>query len=129
MRCPIPPPPKNCLTHAQRTADSTELRAAVDTIERIFHGNPSGLDALLAETGQLGLFTRAEGLRTVQAARPVRLIIAEPNRERQNPEFVAEKTGARVLLLPIMPGGGEAADYVGLIDYNVRQVAAALKTK
>jgi len=59
----------------------------------------------------------------------VRLIIAEPNRERQNPAFVAEKTGAQVLLLPIMPGGEESTDYVGLIDYNVRQVAGALGPK
>jgi zinc/manganese transport system substrate-binding protein len=59
-------------------------------------------------------------------AQGVRLIIAEPNRERRNPEFVAEKTGATVLLLPIMPGGGEAVDYIGLIDYDVRQVAGVL---
>jgi hypothetical protein len=25
--------------------------------------------------------------------------------------------------LPIMPGGDEASDYVGLIDYDVRRVA------
>jgi zinc/manganese transport system substrate-binding protein len=59
-------------------------------------------------------------------AEGVRLIIAEPHRERQNPTFVAEKTGARLLLLPTMPGGEEAADYVGLIDHDVRQVAGAL---
>ncbi len=59
----------------------------------------------------------------------VRLIIVEPNRERQNPEFVAEKTGARVLLLPIMPGGEETVDYITLIDYSVRRVAGALGTQ
>jgi zinc/manganese transport system substrate-binding protein len=59
-------------------------------------------------------------------AQGARIIIAEPNRERQNPEFVAEKTGADILLLPIMPGSDVAVDYIGLIDYNVRQVAAAL---
>jgi ABC-type Zn uptake system ZnuABC Zn-binding protein ZnuA len=59
-------------------------------------------------------------------AQNVRLIIVEPNRERQNPEFVAEKTGARVLLLPIMPGGEGTVDYIGLIDYDVRQVAGAV---
>lgn len=60
-------------------------------------------------------------------AQGVRLIIAEPNRERQNPEFVAANTGARVVLLPIMPGTEHGADYIGLIDYNVRQIADALK--
>lgn len=59
-------------------------------------------------------------------AQNVRLIIVEPNRERQNPEFVAEKTGARILLLPIMPGGEGTVDYIGLIDYDVRQVAGAV---
>jgi ABC-type Zn uptake system ZnuABC Zn-binding protein ZnuA len=62
-------------------------------------------------------------------AQDVRLIIAEPNRERQNPEFVAEKTGARLLLLPIMPGGEDTVDYVALIDYDVRQVAGALEPR
>jgi ABC-type Zn uptake system ZnuABC Zn-binding protein ZnuA len=59
-------------------------------------------------------------------AQGVRLIIVEPNREQRNPEFVAEKSGARILLLPIMPGGGEAVDYIGLIDYDVQQLQRAL---
>jgi ABC-type Zn uptake system ZnuABC Zn-binding protein ZnuA len=58
----------------------------------------------------------------------VRLILTEPNRERQNPEFVAANSGARVVLLPIMPGGKEAVDYIGLIDYDVTQISNALKT-
>jgi len=60
-------------------------------------------------------------------AQGVRLIIVEPNREQRSPEFVAEKTGARVLLLPIMPGDGEAVDYIGLIDYDVQQLQGALR--
>lgn len=55
----------------------------------------------------------------------VKLIVSEPNRERQNPEFVAEKTGARVVLLPIMPGGEEAPDYIDLINYDVHLIASA----
>ncbi len=55
-----------------------------------------------------------------------RLILIEPYREHRAPDFVAEKTGTRVVVLPIMPGGTEAPDYIGLIDYDVRQVAAAL---
>jgi len=58
----------------------------------------------------------------------VRLILAEPNRERQNPEFVAANTGARIVLLPIMPGGKEAVDYIDLIDYDVTQISNAMKT-
>jgi ABC-type Zn uptake system ZnuABC Zn-binding protein ZnuA len=60
-------------------------------------------------------------------AEQVRLILVEPFRERKTPDFVAEKTGARVVALPIMPGGAEARDYLGLIDYDVKQVGTALE--
>ena len=60
-------------------------------------------------------------------AQHVRLILIEPFRDRQTPDFVAEKTGAKVLVLPLMPDGKESADYVGVIDNAVRQIAGALK--
>jgi zinc/manganese transport system substrate-binding protein len=53
----------------------------------------------------------------------VRAILIEPYRERQTPEFVAGKTGARVVVLPIMP---EGKDYVAFIDGDVRALAKAL---
>jgi len=56
-----------------------------------------------------------------------RLIVIETYRARETPDFVAEKTGARVVAVPIMPGTKEAPDYVSLIDYDVRQIAEALK--
>ncbi|MBI2963711.1 MAG: zinc ABC transporter substrate-binding protein [Deltaproteobacteria bacterium] len=59
-------------------------------------------------------------------AEQVRLIVIEPFRERGNPDFVAQHTGARVLVLPAMPDGQDRPDYLALIDYDVRQVAAAL---
>lgn len=59
-------------------------------------------------------------------ANDVRLILVEPNRERQNPDFVAEQAGARVVVLPTMPGVAGTVDYVGLIDYDVRQLASAV---
>jgi len=68
----------------------------------------------------------AELVPRMQAA-GVKLILVEPNREQQTPEFVADKTGARVVPLPLMPGGEEASDYVALIDYDVKQIAAAAK--
>ena len=40
--------------------------------------------------------------------RQAKLIVIEPNRERQVGDFVAEKTGATVVTLPIMPGVREA---------------------
>jgi ABC-type Zn uptake system ZnuABC Zn-binding protein ZnuA len=57
-----------------------------------------------------------------------RLIVVEPYRERSNPDFVAEKTGARVLVLPAMPEGDEP-DYVKLFDADVAKLAEALRDK
>ena len=57
----------------------------------------------------------------------VRLVLIEPYRNRQTPDFVAGKTGATVLVLPLMPDGKEITDYVGVIDHAVRQIAAATK--
>ena len=55
------------------------------------------------------------------------MVLADPFRERQTLDFVAEKTGAKVPLLPIMPDGKAAKDYLGLIDHAVHQLAEALK--
>ena len=55
------------------------------------------------------------------------LVVIEPFRERSNPDFVAENAGARVLVLPAMPDGKEAPDYVGLIDLDVRRLVEALR--
>jgi ABC-type Zn uptake system ZnuABC Zn-binding protein ZnuA len=61
-------------------------------------------------------------------AEKVALIVVEPYRERNNPDFVAEKTGARVLALPAIPPG-DAPDYVAFIDSEVQALADALRTK
>jgi zinc/manganese transport system substrate-binding protein len=58
-------------------------------------------------------------------AQNVRLIVVEPYRERRNPDFVAQSTGARVVQLATMPGGDDAPDYVGLIDYDVNELVKA----
>jgi ABC-type Zn uptake system ZnuABC Zn-binding protein ZnuA len=57
----------------------------------------------------------------------VRLVIIETYREHDTPNFVAEKTGARVVSLSIMPGDRDAPDYIALIDDDVRQITEALK--
>jgi zinc/manganese transport system substrate-binding protein len=58
----------------------------------------------------------------------VKLVIVEPNRSKQTSEYVAKELGVKTLYLPILVGGNEeAADYIKLIDYNVRTVAQALK--
>jgi ABC-type Zn uptake system ZnuABC Zn-binding protein ZnuA len=56
----------------------------------------------------------------------VRAVVVEPYRERQTPDFVAAKAGARVLVLPIMPDGKDGDAYIALIERAVRELAAAL---
>jgi zinc/manganese transport system substrate-binding protein len=58
----------------------------------------------------------------------VRLVLIEPFRARKTPAYVADAAGATLLVLPQSVGGNEKVkDYIGLIDYDVAQIAAALK--
>jgi ABC-type Zn uptake system ZnuABC Zn-binding protein ZnuA len=58
----------------------------------------------------------------------VKLILCEPNRPRKTPAQLAEATGAKVVVLAGLVGGVPAAsDYIALFDYDVRQLADALK--
>jgi mevalonate kinase len=50
--------------------------AAADAWERVFHGNPSGIDATAAERGGCLRYSRAEGASPVRVARELRLAIA-----------------------------------------------------
>ena len=61
-------------------------------------------------------------------AEGVKLVILEPFRPRKTPEYVAQAIGARLLLLPGAVNGNEKVkDYLSLFDYDVTQIAAALK--
>jgi zinc/manganese transport system substrate-binding protein len=58
----------------------------------------------------------------------VKLVIIEPNRPRKTPTYVAESIGAKLLVLPASVGGNEKVkDYFDLFDYDVGQIANALK--
>lgn len=60
----------------------------------------------------------------------VKLILIEDFRERKTPEFVASRTGAKVIILPIMVGGRkETDDYISFMDYNISMVVSALKNE
>lgn len=60
----------------------------------------------------------------------VKLIIIEQFRERRIPEFVASRTGAKIVIVPIMVGGQkETKDYLALFDYIIKQIVSALKPK
>jgi ABC-type Zn uptake system ZnuABC Zn-binding protein ZnuA len=58
----------------------------------------------------------------------VKLVMIEPFRPYKTPEYVAQAIGAKLLRLPTSVGGNEKVkDYVSLFDYDVAQIAGALK--
>jgi mevalonate kinase len=83
-------------------ADAARVADAVAASERIFHGNPSGLDAALALGGGFGRFTRAGGLERFAAA-PVPLCVANTGRRRDTGALVAG-VGARLRDRPAETG-------------------------
>jgi mevalonate kinase len=66
-----------------------EAEAAATAAERVFHGNPSGIDVALAARGGLGVFRRDTGLVPL-AARPIRLAIGLSGVPRDTAARVAE---------------------------------------
>ena len=57
----------------------------------------------------------------------VKVIIVDPFYDVKVPQFVAERAGAKVLVLPSSVGGVKGVnDYVSLIDYNIRALRKAL---
>lgn len=55
-------------------------------------------------------------------------IIMEPYFDRKTPQSIADKTGARlVILYPSVGGRPELTDYIKLMDYNINQLTQALK--
>jgi hypothetical protein len=56
------------------------------------------------------------------------VIVKQPFEPDRYPAFLAEKAGARVVLLAASVGAiPQAADYFALFDYNVKALAAAFK--
>jgi ABC-type Zn uptake system ZnuABC Zn-binding protein ZnuA len=56
-----------------------------------------------------------------------KVIVMEPFYDRRTADFVASKTGARVLVLPPSVGGAKGLDdYIQLMTSDIRQLAAAL---
>ncbi len=56
-----------------------------------------------------------------------KVIVMEPFYDRKMADFVASKTGATVLVLPPSVGGVKGIDdYVQLLDYDLKKVAAAV---
>lgn len=62
--------------------------------ERVFHGNPSGIDSTLAVSPGLCMFRRGEALTPVRARKPLRLVVGdsgEPSATRGMVEEVARQ--------------------------------------
>lgn len=57
----------------------------------------------------------------------IKVILVEPYFDLRTPESIARETGASVVVMPPSVGGvREITDYIGLFDYNVRLLVAAL---
>jgi zinc/manganese transport system substrate-binding protein len=58
----------------------------------------------------------------------VKLIVVEPYFSLKTPQSIASRVGGKVLVLaPSVSGVKEAGDYIQLFDYNITQLAGALK--
>jgi ABC-type Zn uptake system ZnuABC Zn-binding protein ZnuA len=57
-----------------------------------------------------------------------KLIVVEPYFDLKTPQSIASQVGGKVLVLaPSVGGTKEATDYIQLFEYDVNQLAAALK--
>lgn len=61
--------------HAGHALDDDAVARAADAGERVFHGNPSGIDVALAARGGVGRFVRGVGLMPLVAP-PLTLVVA-----------------------------------------------------
>jgi len=58
----------------------------------------------------------------------VKVILANPYFDPRFAQFVAERTGARVVSMAHQAGARPGTDdYLSMVDYNVQQLAAALR--
>ncbi len=63
-------------------------------------------------------------------AQGVRVILANPYFDPRFAQFVAERTGARVVSMAHQVGARAGTnDYISMVDYDVRQLAAALRDR
>jgi mevalonate kinase len=87
--------PRAMFARAAKTLSDATLKDLSHQIERVFHGNPSGLDALLAMSGETGLFTKKGGLVPMSPKEPVRLIIADTGVPRSTQTQVSNVAARR----------------------------------
>lgn len=69
---------------------SPEERANAALVwERVFHGNPSGVDNAMSACGGVAIFRRGEPLEHIRVARPLPLVIAHSGESSSTKEVVA----------------------------------------
>lgn len=69
-----------------------------------------------------------ESVIQMMQAEGVRIVVREPQFAERVPRRIANRTGARLVTLPIMVGGvSEAKTYMDMIDYNVRTLVEAAR--
>ena len=66
-----------------------ELGAAAFAWERVFHGNPSGIDNTISATGGVVLFRRGEPLQPLRSNKPLHLVIGYSGQSSSTKEMVA----------------------------------------
>ena len=61
-------------------------------------------------------------------AEHVPIVVREPQFPEKVPKLIAEQTGAKLVKLPIMPGGvPNTPTYIDMMDYNIRTMVKAAK--
>lgn len=120
--------------------DDARVLEAASAWERVFHGNPSGIDAAAAVRGGCFVFTRARGIEPLRLGSAVPLVIAIAGppartsamvarvaelRERR-PELVAsalDEVGALVTAARTSLEAGDLAELGRLVNENQRVLA------
>ncbi|MGB0679086.1 MAG: mevalonate kinase [Polyangiales bacterium] len=75
---------------ARSALDQAELSLAW---ERVFHGNPSGVDNVMAACGGVACFQRGAPLRQIDLPRPLRLVVAHSG-EKASTEVMVQQVAA-----------------------------------
>jgi hydroxymethylglutaryl-CoA reductase/mevalonate kinase len=72
-----------------RRLDDGEASAAAFAAEKVFHGNPSGLDNAIATYGGVRYFVKAKAFEPVRVAAPLRIVIGHSGRPGATRDTVA----------------------------------------
>jgi mevalonate kinase len=90
--------------------------------ERVFHGNPSGIDHTAAARGGAGLFTRGQGWAPVSLAAPLRVLFADTGERTPTKETVASVARLRARRPAVVDASCEA---IGALVRNAALAARA----